>query len=87
VHVDVYTSMYIHIQDFESAIERVIAGIEKKGKILTPEERKCVAFHEAGHAICGWFLEHADPLLKVRITVMICMFMRESAFVALCAWE
>lgn len=45
----------------------MIAGIEKKGKILTPEERTCVAFHEAGHAICGWFLEHADPLLKVSI--------------------
>mmetsp|Transcript_23490 Transcript_23490/g.56323 ORF Transcript_23490/g.56323 Transcript_23490/m.56323 type:complete len:707 (+) Transcript_23490:37-2157(+) len=57
----------VDIGDFESAIERVIAGIEKKGKILTPEERTCVAFHEAGHAICGWFLEHADPLLKVSI--------------------
>ena len=57
----------VDIADFESAIERVIAGIEKKGKILTADERTCVAFHEAGHAICGWFLEHADPLLKVSI--------------------
>ena len=53
--------------EFESAIERVIGGIEKKSKILTKEERVTVAYHEAGHAICGWFLEHADPLLKVSI--------------------
>ncbi|ORY99433.1 peptidase family M41-domain-containing protein [Syncephalastrum racemosum] len=53
--------------DFEQAIERVIAGIEKKSRVLSPEEKKTVAYHEAGHAIAGWFLEHADPLLKVSI--------------------
>lgn len=53
--------------DFESAIERVIAGLERKSRVLNPEEKKIVAYHEAGHAVCGWFLEHADPLLKVSI--------------------
>ena len=57
----------VSLVEFESAIERVIGGIEKKSKILTKEERVTVAYHEAGHAICGWFLEHADPLLKVSI--------------------
>lgn len=52
---------------FEAAIERVIAGLEKKSRVLSPEERKTVAYHEAGHAVAGWFLEHADPLLKVSI--------------------
>lgn len=64
---------------FEQAIERVIAGdstqdfhtlltrtgLEKKTKVLSPKEKTTVAYHEAGHAVCGWFLEHADPLLKV----------------------
>eukprot|EP00960_Hanusia_phi_P063316 765448-Hanusia_phi.AAC.4 len=57
----------VTIADFEAAVERVVGGIEKKSKILTKEERRCVAYHEAGHAICGWFLEYADPLLKVSI--------------------
>ena len=52
---------------FEQAIERVIAGLEKKSRILSPEEKKTVAYHEAGHAICGWFLQYADPLVKVSI--------------------
>ena len=52
---------------FEAAIERVVAGLEKKTNVLQPEEKKTVAFHEAGHAVTGWFLEHADPLLKVSI--------------------
>ncbi|XP_042235457.1 AFG3-like protein 2 [Homarus americanus] len=52
---------------FEAAIERVVAGMEKKTNVLQPAEKKTVAFHEAGHAVCGWFLEHADPLLKVSI--------------------
>ena len=52
---------------FESAIERVIGGLEKKNKVLSPVERKTVAFHEAGHAVVSWFLEHASPLLKVSI--------------------
>jgi AFG3 family protein len=52
---------------FEQAIERVIAGLEKKSKVLSPEEKKTVAYHEAGHAVSGWLLEHANPLLKVSI--------------------
>ncbi|UZJ55977.1 hypothetical protein CBS101457_005297 [Exobasidium rhododendri] len=52
---------------FDRAIERVIAGLERKTRVLSPEEKKIVAYHEAGHAVCGWFLEHADPLLKVSI--------------------
>lgn len=52
---------------FEQAIERVVAGLEKKTQVLQPEEKKTVAYHEAGHAVTGWYLEHADPLLKVSI--------------------
>nr|XP_046265477.1 AFG3-like protein 2 isoform X2 [Scatophagus argus] len=57
----------INQKHFEQAIERVIGGLEKKTQVLQPEEKKTVAYHEAGHAIAGWFLEHADPLLKVSI--------------------
>ena len=56
---------YILLYHFEQAIERVVAGMEKKSNVLQPEEKKTVAYHEAGHAVAGWFLEHADPLLKV----------------------
>jgi cell division protease FtsH len=58
---------FITNQDFTDAIDRVIGGLEKKNKIISPEEKKIVAYHEAGHAIAGWFLEHADPLVKVSI--------------------
>ncbi|VVC95042.1 unnamed protein product [Leptidea sinapis] len=57
----------ISMKNFEQAIERVVAGMEKKSNVLQPEERKIVAYHEAGHAVAGWFLQHADPLLKVSI--------------------
>ena len=57
----------IEMVDFQDAIYRVICGLEKKNKIISPEEKKIVAYHEAGHAISGWFLEHADPLVKVSI--------------------
>ncbi len=57
----------VDMADFQDAIDRVIGGLEKKNKIILPEEKKIVAYHEAGHAIAGWFLEHADPLLKVSI--------------------
>merc|ERR1712004_569801 len=57
----------IVLKHFESAIERVVAGMEKKTNVLSPEEKKTVAYHEAGHAVSGWFLEYADPLLKVSI--------------------
>ncbi|KAA8634177.1 hypothetical protein SMACR_07050 [Sordaria macrospora] len=52
---------------FEQAIERVIGGLERKSLVLSPEEKRTVAYHEAGHAICGWFFQWADPLLKVSI--------------------
>jgi cell division protease FtsH len=55
------------MQDFQDAVDRVIGGLEKKNKIISPEEKKIIAYHEAGHAICGWYLEHAYPLLKVTI--------------------
>ncbi|BDD02803.1 ATP-dependent zinc metalloprotease FtsH [Aureibacter tunicatorum] len=57
----------VTLDDFFSAIDRVIGGLEKKNKIISPEEKKIVAYHEAGHAVAGWFLEHADPLVKVSI--------------------
>lgn len=57
----------VKMADFNDAIDRVIGGLEKKNKIISPEEKKIIAFHEAGHAICGWFLEHGHPLVKVSI--------------------
>lgn len=57
----------VDMQDFQDAIDRVIGGLEKKSKIISPQEKKIVAYHEAGHAVAGWFLEHADPLVKVSI--------------------
>lgn len=52
---------------FEQAVERTSFGLEKKSKVLLPDERRTIAFHEAGHAICGWFLKRTDPLVKVTI--------------------
>ena len=57
----------VDMSDFQDAIDRVIGGLEKKNKIISPEEKEIIAYHESGHAICGWFLEHAYPLLKVTI--------------------
>lgn len=57
----------VDLKDFQDAIDRVIGGLEKKSKLISPEEKKIVAYHEAGHAVAGWFLEHADPLVKVSI--------------------
>lgn len=57
----------IEMQDFLDAIDRVIAGLEKKNKIITPKEKKVIAYHEAGHATVSWLLEHASPLVKVTI--------------------
>ncbi len=54
-------------QDFLDAVDRIIGGLEKKNKIITPEEKKAIAFHEAGHATVSWMLEHAAPLVKVTI--------------------
>lgn len=58
---------YVDMEDFQAAIDRVIGGLEKKNKIISPHEKRIVAYHEAGHAVVSWFLEHADPLLKVSI--------------------
>ena len=57
----------INIKHFEEATEKVIAGLEKKTKVLLPDEKNIVAHHEAGHAVAGWFLKYAHPLLKVSI--------------------
>ncbi len=57
----------VDLQDFHDAVDRVIGGLEKKNKIISPDEKRIVAYHEAGHAVAGWFLEHADPLVKVSI--------------------
>ncbi|KAA8495885.1 ATP-dependent zinc metalloprotease FTSH 3, mitochondrial [Porphyridium purpureum] len=58
---------FVELVDFEAATDRVIGGLEKKNKVITHKEKNIVAHHEAGHAIAGWFLKHADPLLKVSI--------------------
>ena len=57
----------VEMKDFQDAIDRVIGGLEKKNKIISKNEKEVIAYHEAGHAICGWYLEHAYPLLKVTI--------------------
>ncbi len=57
----------IEMEDFEQSIDRVIGGLEKKNKLISPAEKKTIAYHEAGHAITGWFLEHTDPVVKVSI--------------------
>ncbi len=57
----------VDMDDFNYALDRVIGGLEKKNKLISPEEKEIIAYHEAGHAVCGWFLEHASPLVKVTI--------------------
>mmetsp|Transcript_17241 Transcript_17241/g.43354 ORF Transcript_17241/g.43354 Transcript_17241/m.43354 type:complete len:503 (-) Transcript_17241:106-1614(-) len=57
----------VGLKDFENAVDRVIGGLEKKNRVISKNERRTVAYHEAGHAVTGWFLEHAEPLLKVSI--------------------
>ena len=55
------------MDDFNYALDRVIGGLEKKNKLISPKEKQIIAYHEAGHAICGWFLPYASPLVKVTI--------------------
>jgi AFG3 family protein len=62
-----YLVDHIIITLFSTYCSPNITGLERKSRVLSPEEKKIVAYHEAGHAIAGWFLEHADPLLKVSI--------------------
>jgi cell division protease FtsH len=57
----------VDMDDFNFALDRVIGGLEKKNKLISPKEKEIIAYHEAGHAICGWFLEYASPLVKVTI--------------------
>jgi len=57
----------VSMDDFQDAVDRVIGGLEKKNKIISPDEKKIIAYHEAGHAVAGWFLKHASPLVKVTI--------------------
>lgn len=57
----------VDMDDFNQALDRVIGGLEKKNKLIHKSEKEIIAYHEAGHAICGWFLEHASPLVKVTI--------------------
>ena len=57
----------VEMDDFNYALDRVIGGLEKKNKFISPREKEIIAYHEAGHAICGWYLEHASPLVKVTI--------------------
>ena len=57
----------INRQDFLDAIDRIIAGLERKSKIISPQEKRTIAFHEAGHAVVSWMLKHVDPLIKVSI--------------------
>ncbi len=57
----------VDMDDFNYALDRVIGGLEKKNKLISPTEKEIIAYHEAGHAICGWYLEHASPLVKVTI--------------------
>ena len=57
----------VEMSDFNKAIDRVIGGLEKKNKLISPEEKRVIAYHEAGHTVSGWFLEHAYPLVKVTI--------------------
>ena len=57
----------VDMDDFNYALDRVIGGLEKKNKLISPNEKEIIAYHEAGHAVCGWYLEHASPLVKVTI--------------------
>eukprot|EP01125_Pyxidicula_operculata_P008384 TRINITY_DN281_c0_g1_i1.p1 TRINITY_DN281_c0_g1~~TRINITY_DN281_c0_g1_i1.p1 ORF type:complete len:769 (-),score=235.00 TRINITY_DN281_c0_g1_i1:1688-3994(-) len=58
---------FVSMNDFDRAIDRVIAGLEKKSRVLSPQEKEIVAYHEAGHALVGWLLPNTDPILKVSI--------------------
>jgi len=62
-----FNKKFVDMEDFNYALDRVIGGLEKKNKLISPKEKEIIAYHEAGHAICGWFLEHASPLVKVTI--------------------
>lgn len=60
-------SSHVTLYHLEAALERVIGGMEQQNRVMNPRDRNTVAYHESGHAVCGWFLKHADPLIKVSI--------------------
>lgn len=62
-----HNAKQVDLTHLEAAIDRIIGGLERKNRILSPQEKEIVAYHEAGHALAGWYLEHCDPLLKVTI--------------------
>ena len=66
-HCHVGGKKQVEKQDFLDAVDRIVGGLEKKNKIVTEDEKKAVAYHEAGHATISWMLEHASPLVKVTI--------------------
>ena len=57
----------VEMDDFNAAVDRVIGGLEKKHKIISKDEKEVIAYHEAGHAVSSWFLQYANPLVKVSI--------------------
>ena len=57
----------VQLIDLISAVDRILCGLEKKNNLMTPEEKRRIAYHEAGHAVIGWMSEHVDPMLKVTI--------------------
>jgi cell division protease FtsH len=57
----------VDMEDFNQALDRIIGGLEKKNKLILPEEKRIIAYHEAGHTLCMWYLEHADSFVKVTI--------------------
>lgn len=64
-----HLSSQVEFPHFEQAIERVIVGLEKQSLVIQPEEKRVIAYHEAGHAVVGWFLRYADPLMKASCCV------------------
>lgn len=67
IHAARHKKEVIDMEDFNAAIDRVIGGLEKKNKLISPREKKIIAYHETGHAVCGWYLKNAHPLVKVSI--------------------
>jgi ATP-dependent Zn protease len=72
----------VSLEHLEKAIERVIAGLEKKNRVINPKEKEIIAYHEAGHATVSWFLQHADPLMKAYIysSLFFCCVLVKSPF-------
>ena len=62
-----HNKKFVEREDFLSAIDRIVGGLERRNMIITPEEKRLIAYHEAGHATVSWLLEHANPLIKVTI--------------------